>query len=70
MSLLMSAPLHGLYAGSSPQPASATVTLGSCADHSSPSLLPGHGWGVLLPCVCQKGGMQGLGALGEDGECL
>lgn len=29
-----------------------TVTLGSCADQSSLSLPPGHGWGVLLLCAC------------------
>ena len=50
MSLLMSAPLHGLYAGSSQR--LPTVTLGSCADQSSLSLLPGQGWGVPLLCVC------------------
>ena len=47
-----------------------TVTLGSHADQCCPSLLPGHGWGVPLLRACQVGGMQGLGALGEDGECL
>ena len=70
MSLLMSAPSHSLYADPAPSQRLPTVILGLCADQSSPSLLLGHGWGVLLPCVCQKGGMQGLGPLGEDGECL
>lgn len=30
------------------------VTLGSCTGQSSPSLLPGHGWGVPL-CMCMSG---------------
>ena len=68
MSLLMSAPSHSLYADPAPSQRLPTVILGLCADQSSPSLLPGHGWGVLLPCVCQKGGMQGLGPLQKEGE--
>lgn len=70
MSLLMSAPLHGLYAGSSPQPASADGHIRVMCRSKQPVSAARSRLGCPAAMRVLGGGHAGLGVLGEDGECL